>query len=360
MKKAKFVGICLLSLVVIGAIYVAPSIITGSTKFLIVLSGSMDPMMRVGDVVVITHIEPEDVSVGDIIAYKDPSGRENVIITHRVEEVIEEEGNTLGFQTKGDANADIDQYVVSKNDIVGKAVFLFPFLGYLFHYAREPPVFISLIIIPAGFIIADELLKIIQYTNPILACRAKKEEKEKMKKKRKTITIVNYKRLLTILFISTIVSGAFSLPSLAESGYVKSEYIESRTFKIENQDILPCVFVFDSSYQIQHKNVSTTQNYIVLPEKSNAEVMLNKDYSCEYESECTSIAISKCPYILPVFWIDIMAKVNPYLPSIVSLTLPPILLSLAVSPIWLQKSHKRRKYKALKRRRLYNKLKILG
>jgi signal peptidase len=357
MKKVKFVGICLLSLVVISALYVAPSIITGSTKFLIVLSGSMDPVMRVGDVVVITHVEPEDVSVGDIIAYKDPSGRENVIITHRVEEVIEDEDDTLSFKTKGDANEDIDQYVVSKGDIVGKAVFLIPFIGYLFHYAREPLVFISLVIIPAGFIIADELRKIIRYSNPILACRAKKEEKEKMKKKRKTITMVNYKRLLTILFISTIVFGAFSLPSLAESGYVKSEYIKSGTFKIENQDILPCVFVFNSSYQIQHENVSTTQNYIVLPEKNNAEVMLNKDDSREYEPERTSIAISKCPYILPVFWIVIMTKVNPYLPSIVSLILPSILLTLALFPIWLQKSPKRRKYKTLKRRRLYNKLK---
>lgn len=360
MKKVKFVGICLLSLVVLGALYVAPSIITGSTKFLIVLSGSMDPVMRVGDVVVITHVEPEDVSVGDIIAHKDPSGRENVIITHRVyrvEEVIEDGGNTLGFKTKGDANEDIDQYVVSQGDIVGKAVFLIPFLGYLFHYAREPMVFISLVIIPAGLIIADELRKIIWYSNPILACRAKKEEKEKMKKKRKTITMVNYKRLLTILFISTIVFGAFSISSLAESGYVKSEYIKSGTFKIENQDILPCVFVFNSSYQIQHENVSTTQNYVVLPEKNNVEVMLNKDDPREYESERTSIAISKCPYILPVFWIEIMAKVNPYIPSIISLILPSILLTLALFPIWLQKGPKRRKYKALKRRILYNKIK---
>lgn len=360
MKKVKFVGICLLSLVVLGALYVAPSIITGSTKFLIVLSGSMDPVMRVGDVVVITHVEPEDVSVGDIIAHKDPSGRENVIITHRVyrvEEVIEDGGNTLGFKTKGDANEDIDQYVVSQGDIVGKAVFLIPFLGYLFHYAREPMVFISLVIIPAGLIIADELRKIIWYSNPILACRAKKEEKEKMKKKRKTIAIVNYKRLLTILFISTIVFSAFSISSLAESGYVKSEYIKSGTFKIENQDILPCVFVFNSSYQIQHENVSTTQNYVVLPEKNNVEVMLNKDDPREYESERTSIAISKCPYILPVFWIEIMAKVNPYIPSIISLILPSILLTLALFPIWLQKGPKRRKYKALKRRILYNKIK---
>ena len=360
MKKGKFVAICLLSLVVISAIFVAPSIITGSTKFLIVLSGSMDPLMRVGDVLVISHVAPEDVDAGDIIAFKDPSGRENVIITHRAVEVIEEEhedetnNNTssfsLSFKTKGDACEDPDQFVVPDEDIVGKAVFLIPFLGYLFHYARETVVFVALVIIPAGLIIADEFRKVIQYSNPVLACRARRKEREKKKKKRKSITFVSYKRLATILFISIAIFSAFSLPSFADSGHLN---IKSGTLKLVNQDILSGVFIFNSTVLIQHenKNISTSQNYLVLPPKNSTEVMLNEDSSREHDFERTSIVISKAPYIMPVFWIVIMAKVNPYLPSIVSSILPSTSLTLALFPIWLRRRIKYRRHTLFKRLR---------
>ena len=348
MKKIKLVGICLLGIVAVAVLCIAPSIISGSTQFLIVLSESMVPMMQMGDVLVIAHVNPENVDVGDIIAYKDPSGRENVIITHRVAGVIEDDTDTLCFKTKGDATEDVDQYVVPEGDIVGKAVFIIPLLGYFFHYARETVVFMLLVIVPAALIIAAEFRKIIMYSNPILARRAKREEKDMKRKKRKSITVVSYKRLAAILFISITIFTAFSLPSFAYSGYIN---IESGTFKIENPDILPGVFIFNSTVLIQHenKNLSTSQKYLVLPPKNSTEVILLNTETRELESERSFIAISKCPYIMPVFWIDILAKVNPYLPSLVSSIFPSILLTLVLFPVWLRRRIRHRRQKVFRR-----------
>jgi len=65
-----------------------------------VLSGSMEPAIPVGGVVVTCPVSPEDVQPGDIITFR--SGGHHV--THRVTAVVE--GPTAGFITRGDANED--------------------------------------------------------------------------------------------------------------------------------------------------------------------------------------------------------------------------------------------------------------
>jgi signal peptidase len=43
------------------------------------------------------------------------------------------------FRTKGDANEVTDTALVDKEDVVGKAVFCIPFLGYLAAFIQHPP-----------------------------------------------------------------------------------------------------------------------------------------------------------------------------------------------------------------------------
>ncbi len=91
-------------------------------KFLflaVVVSNSMYPTVEKGDLVLIQTISKEP-EVGDIILFKgkptlDPERRE--LILHRVYAI---KGNKI--LTKGDAMPVPDPWVVSKNDIVGKAV----------------------------------------------------------------------------------------------------------------------------------------------------------------------------------------------------------------------------------------------
>lgn len=90
---------------------------------LVVASGSMAPTLSVGDIVFV-HVEGgENIEVGDIVAYA-MEGRQ--VVVHRVVSV--EPG---GVRTKGDANPDPDPFLVDYREILGKAVFVIPRLGYI-------------------------------------------------------------------------------------------------------------------------------------------------------------------------------------------------------------------------------------
>ena len=78
-----------------------PSI--AGTMPLIVLTDSMHPEIESGDLIICKTIKAEDVKLDDVISFFDPAGNGTSIVTHRVIEIVEEEG-TLSFRTKGDYN----------------------------------------------------------------------------------------------------------------------------------------------------------------------------------------------------------------------------------------------------------------
>lgn len=67
-----------------------PSI--AGTLPLIVLTDSMDPVIKSGDLILCHAAEPEEIEAGDVIAFFDPAGDGSTIVTHRVVEVTEQEG----------------------------------------------------------------------------------------------------------------------------------------------------------------------------------------------------------------------------------------------------------------------------
>ena len=82
---------------------------------MIVLSGSMEPVILEGDLVFIKGIDPQDIKIDDIIAYREA----DEVITHRVIEVLELPDNTLRFKLKGDNNISPDSGYVNEEQIVG-------------------------------------------------------------------------------------------------------------------------------------------------------------------------------------------------------------------------------------------------
>ena len=130
--------------------------IDGNIQIKIVKSGSMEPTIRTGSIVV---VKPEaSYTKGDIITFG-PDTKKEVPITHRIVE-IKGEGANMRFVTKGDANEDTDMKEIARNAVVGKALFSIPYLGYVIDFARKPIGFFLLIIVPACIIIVDELLNI--------------------------------------------------------------------------------------------------------------------------------------------------------------------------------------------------------
>ena len=96
-----------------------PSI--GGNAPLIVLTGSMDPTIKAGDLIVTKKVDAKDVKVGDVISFFDPEGNGSSIVTHRVIGIeIDETSGEIFFRTQGDNNDIADMTPVPERNLVGR------------------------------------------------------------------------------------------------------------------------------------------------------------------------------------------------------------------------------------------------
>ncbi len=130
----KWSGNMLLALSVLVVAFILVTTVFLGWQFKTVLSGSMDPTLRVGGVVVTQPVDPEAIKVGDIISYYSPDHQK--LMVHRV--IEKRPGGQLGFSTQGDANADPDPHPIPAQNVVGKVGFHIPFLGYASQAVRSP------------------------------------------------------------------------------------------------------------------------------------------------------------------------------------------------------------------------------
>lgn len=109
-----------------------------------VLSGSMEPALKTGGVIVTKLVPLEEIKVGDIICFQLDH---QIIVAHRVIRIFEREGKPW-FQTKGDANEEPDLNLVSsKGGEIAKVVFYLPYLGYLVSFVKSKLGFLIFVVI---------------------------------------------------------------------------------------------------------------------------------------------------------------------------------------------------------------------
>ena len=131
-------------------------------KPFIVLSGSMESKINVGDLVFVKEVNPSKLQVGDIIAFRDS---ENIVTTHRIVD-IETKDNELCFVTKGDANNANDDGIVYSNMVEGKYQTKIAKLGNAILFIQQP----------VGFVIM--LMAILIICLLVYLCQSKKVTKE--------------------------------------------------------------------------------------------------------------------------------------------------------------------------------------
>ena len=102
-------------------------------KPFIVLSGSMETEIDAGDVAVVRETDTASLKKGDIIAFK--SGE--IVITHRIYDIIQEEGETR-YITKGDNNNAEDNGYVLPEQIEGVYQFKISRLGNIEMFIQTP------------------------------------------------------------------------------------------------------------------------------------------------------------------------------------------------------------------------------
>lgn len=166
--------IALISVLVIVAVaVVAGRFGIGGARALVVQSGSMEPSIPTKSVV-FTY-PTQNYNSGDVITFKQ-SGRDEVLVTHRVVSVVKTPDGKL-ITTKGDANEDPDGEAVAGEDVVGKVLFSIPFVGSIVSFAQTVPGFIILIVVPTVAIIYSEILNI---KKEILQMYSDRKQKKKV------------------------------------------------------------------------------------------------------------------------------------------------------------------------------------
>ncbi|WP_435318202.1 signal peptidase I [Haloarchaeobius sp. TZWSO28] len=153
------VAILLLLVVVIPFIIYAVPQVAGGDQSYVVLTGSMEPAINTGDVVVVTRVDPTTIEVGDVIIYE--RANMNVPTTHRVIERTTTETGDLAFVTKGDANEDPDSGLVTTETVIGKISLTLPKVGYVIQFVNSKTGFLALVLIPFGLLILSELWSLI-------------------------------------------------------------------------------------------------------------------------------------------------------------------------------------------------------
>ncbi len=162
-----------------------------------ILTESMVPNIVPKDVIVDILVKnPKDIKVGDIITFESTATiSKGMIITHRVVDIKEENGNYF-FYTQGDANLSPDPVPAPFENVQGKVLFKIPQLGLLQGFLATRGGWLIIVVIPALFVIISDILKIFRLqsakkevdSNLTKEIELKRKKDEKKKKIEKNLT----------------------------------------------------------------------------------------------------------------------------------------------------------------------------
>ncbi|MEG1004186.1 MAG: signal peptidase I [Bacilli bacterium] len=120
-----------------------------------VLTGSMEPEIKEGSLIITKEVPINDINVNDVITIR--TNTNGSLVTHRVV-VCSKDKDGIYFKTKGDANDVTDSFEVREKMIEGKVVFNIPYLGSFISFVKEN-ILIVCMFITGMFIVTSSLKK---------------------------------------------------------------------------------------------------------------------------------------------------------------------------------------------------------
>jgi signal peptidase I len=170
-KDKKFSLIKDIAIIVIGVVliwFAVKVVFNVDNPFYVVSSGSMIPVLNVGDILIVKDGNTfNSLKVGDIIVFNRPQGGDRVIV-HRILEISDRFGEKV-IVTKGDANDGIipgTDFPIRENDYIGTVAYTVPKIGLVLKYLNPP----------VNYIIIAGIIGILIYTN----IKKKNDEKGKI------------------------------------------------------------------------------------------------------------------------------------------------------------------------------------
>lgn len=120
-------------------------------KPFIVLSGSMEPSIMTGDLIVSGKADAANLQVGDVVSYR----VDNAVVTHRIKEVVQENGS-VHYVMQGDNNNTADETMVTPEMVEGTYLFRVKGMGNFAMFMQTTTGMLLFIVGPlALFIIYD-------------------------------------------------------------------------------------------------------------------------------------------------------------------------------------------------------------
>lgn len=150
--------ICNLTIIIKGTINPdMPPSIFGVTPMVVrsgSMSGTAEDHIEVGDLIFVGKADVDALKEGDVITFVEKDS--SIAVTHRIIEVVQNEGGETEFITKGDANNVKDSVPVSKDRIVGIYQSRIPKVGDFALFLQTPLGMVVFIGVPViAFIIYD-------------------------------------------------------------------------------------------------------------------------------------------------------------------------------------------------------------
>ncbi len=115
------VPILIMNLVLIVKSFAAPDSVPSINGYspLIVLTESMDPDIKAGDLIITKSIDKNDIEVGMTVSFFDPNSDSGAVVTHQIIEKVIQDGQVL-YRTKGINNNIADRELVPEDNVIGE------------------------------------------------------------------------------------------------------------------------------------------------------------------------------------------------------------------------------------------------
>lgn len=134
-----------------------------------VITESMYPEYKVGDMIIAVETKPENIEIGDNVVYNGLEGDfKGKIVTHKVIEKEQKE-NGYTFITKG-VNNTIEDPEIKDNQIIGKVIYKTFILSSISRLINNTTTFFIVLFIPFALLVFFEILDVVE--------ERKKEEEE--------------------------------------------------------------------------------------------------------------------------------------------------------------------------------------
>ena len=130
----------------------------GGYSPLFVLTDSMYPEIESGDLIICEVVDAEDVKVRDVIAFFDPAGNGTSVVTHRVIDIFEKDGQ-IYFTTQGDANNTADSKPVPGNKLVGLYNSRIGGLGHVIMFMQTTEGLLLCVVLPIILLIGYDMIR---------------------------------------------------------------------------------------------------------------------------------------------------------------------------------------------------------